>query len=106
MIVIDDLRTELAHTMLTVTIEEETREIPLDPAHYFYPTHALSPSMVGHQLVGRSIHGTTICGLYVFTGDPGRVFVEGSRQPQYEQCLRCLLSDPAAPPATRSPSER
>lgn len=86
----DDIRTGLAHVMRNVTVQEETRPVPLDPEHYWYPSQALDPSRVGHQLIGRTISGTALCGTEVVTSDWSMVHHDGE-MPRFGMCPKCVV---------------
>lgn len=102
---IDDGRTHLTHFLRSVSIEEETRPIPRDPRHAYYPVQGLVERHVSHVLVGRTIGGVALCGVEVVTSDPSAVR-EGVGMPRFPLCPECTLRrgreliDRGAPPAS------
>ena len=86
----DDVHARLSHVMRNVTVQEETRPVPLDPKRYWYPIQALGPSHVGHQLIGRTISGTALCGSEVVTSDWSMVHHDGE-MPRFGMCPKCVV---------------
>lgn len=89
MITIDDTRTNLAHVMQSVTVDTQTRPVPLHAEDAWLPIQALGESRVGHQLVGYMVSGVTRCGIQVATGDRAAVHAEGDAPPRLAMCPRC-----------------